>query len=262
MSSTTQRITFIGHATVLIEMGGMRLLTDPIFGARLDDADAVLLTHAHVDHLSFEILATLPRTTPVYAPAALVAWLRRRCGANAQPLDVGDSITTHGVTITAGAARHNGARYGVDRWHSATNFYLCDDGTNSCFFAGDTALTRSANEMIARLHASNRQLDVAILPISHAPWWHPGLRHGHLTWRDSLSLFEQLASRYFVPCHWGTFRFPDSGPFDAIRRLRLGLETYPLAHRVKIIEPGESFEPPIVPPSPSSIVTSAARLRR
>ncbi len=59
---------------------------------------------------------------------------------------------------------------------------------------------------------------------------------------DALALLERLGARYLVPCHWGTFRFPDSGADDAIVRLRRRLETYAHAERVRIIETGSAFE--------------------
>ena len=89
------RVTYIGHATLLIEMGGLRLLTDPNFDPKLGKIlprvsapgipldklpalDAVLVTHAHADHLSFDSLDRLPKSTPVFAPPAVAAWCRRR----------------------------------------------------------------------------------------------------------------------------------------------------------------------------------------
>jgi L-ascorbate metabolism protein UlaG (beta-lactamase superfamily) len=89
------RITYIGHATLLIELDGVRLLTDPNFDpklgrflprvsapgvplANLGVLDAMLLTHAHADHLSFETLDALPRDVPLFAPPAVERWLKRR----------------------------------------------------------------------------------------------------------------------------------------------------------------------------------------
>ena len=87
------KITYIGHATLLLEIGAARVITDPNFDPRLGrilprvaapgvalDAlpklDAILLTHAHADHLSFDSLDRLPRDIPLYAPPAVARWLR------------------------------------------------------------------------------------------------------------------------------------------------------------------------------------------
>jgi L-ascorbate metabolism protein UlaG (beta-lactamase superfamily) len=89
-----------------------------------------------------------------------------------------------------------------------------------------------------------RQLDVALLPIGHAPWWKPGFRKGHLTPADALSLFERTQARHFVPFHWGTFDHVSASAFDAIDRLRARLPDYEHRQRVRILEPGETLNLP------------------
>jgi L-ascorbate metabolism protein UlaG (beta-lactamase superfamily) len=256
------RITYIGHATLLLEMAGARLLTDPNFDRRLGGVlprvappgialealpklDAILLTHAHADHLSFASLDRLPRDIPLFAPPAVARWLDRRGYTHAVPLAPGAAATVGPLEISAAQARHRGARYGVDRWRGATNMYLVDDRTATCFFAGDTALTPATERLVAeRLRAPARALDVALLPIGHAPWWKRApFRRGHLTPADALHLFERLDARYFIPYHWGTFRHVTAGAFDAVRQLRVALETHHRSGDVKIIAPGATFDP-------------------
>jgi L-ascorbate metabolism protein UlaG (beta-lactamase superfamily) len=254
------RVTYVGHATLLLEIGGVRVLTDPNFEPRLagmlprvtapgialhemPKLDAILLTHAHADHLSFEALDTLPRDIPLYAPPAVQRWLRKRGYGHAVPIAPDDETKIGPVTLLAAAARHRGNRYGFDRWRAATNMYLLDDGHRSCFFAGDTALVGDTHHLVERhLHETGRQLDVALLPIGHAPWWKPGFRRGHLTSADALELFGLLKARLLIPYHWGTFHHVTSGAFDAVDRLRRQLVHYPQREAVKLIEPGEVFE--------------------
>jgi L-ascorbate metabolism protein UlaG (beta-lactamase superfamily) len=253
------RITYVGHATLLIEIGGTRVLTDPNFDPRLGGflprvappgvaierlpaLDALLLTHAHADHLSFESLDRLPRDIPLYAPPAVERWLRKRGYTHAVPLPPSGEAKVGGVTVHAAAAKHIGSRYGVDRWRSAANMYLLDAGEISCFFAGDTALTPDSHRIVHdRVVGTGRQLDVALLPIGHAPWWKPTFRRGHLTSDDALTLFERLGARYFIPYHWGVFQHVTSGPHEAITRLRALVGRHPRREEVKIIEPGEAF---------------------
>jgi len=151
------------------------------------------------------------------------------------------------IRIHAASAMHKGNRYGVDRWRSAANMYLIETNKTSCFFAGDTALTSDTTWLVENHLASNgRSLDLALLPIGHAPWWKPGFRKGHLTSTDALTLFERLKARYFIPYHWGTFNHVTSTAFDAIDRLRATLQNHPLHPSVKILEPGTTFELPTV----------------
>jgi L-ascorbate metabolism protein UlaG (beta-lactamase superfamily) len=252
------RVTYIGHATLLIEIGGQTLLTDPNFesslgkflarvskpGIALDALprlDMILLSHAHADHLSFKALDAL-RGVPVLAPPPIAKWLNKLGYPDAQPLAPGEMVQAAGVEVHAAEATHKGNRYGVDRWRSAANMYLLDTNVFSCFFAGDTALTPDTPQLVEKhVRGRGRQLDLALLPIGHAPAWKPGFRKGHLTSADALTLFEQLDARYLIPYHWGTFNHVTSTAFDAITRLRGQVDTHHRKADVKILEPGMSY---------------------
>lgn len=261
------KITYIGHATLLLEIGGARVLTDPNFdphlgrllprvsapGIALDALpalDAILLTHAHADHLSFDSLDRLPRDIPLYAPPAVARWLRGKGYGHVQPLGPTEQTAIGNVRIHAARATHQGNRYGIDRWRSAANMYLAETHEESLFFAGDTALMPDTHGLVEQvLWAAGRTLDVALLPIGYAPSWKPGFRRGHLTHDDALTLFETLRARALIPYHWGTFRHVTASAHDAINRLRAALPAHGARERVHIIEPGESM---LVPPVPSA----------
>jgi L-ascorbate metabolism protein UlaG (beta-lactamase superfamily) len=204
--------------------------------------DAIFVTHAHADHMSFDSLDALPRDIPLYAPPAVARWLVKQDYKHALPLAPGESTSVDNVRIRAASATHKGHRYGVDRWRSAANMYLFETKAVSAFFAGDTALVADTTRLVeSHLTAEGRVLDIALLPIGHAPWWKPGFRKGHLTSADALTLFERLKAKYLIPYHWGTFNHVTSTAFDAIDRLRAALDVHPLRSSVKILEPGATF---------------------
>lgn len=256
------RITYIGHATLLIELADRIFLTDPNFDSTLGGfllrvsapgvsisslprIDAIIITHAHADHLSFKSLDALPQDVPIYAPPAIAKWLARRGYQMAQKIAPGESVQSGSVEIWAGAATHQGNRYAVDRWRSAANTYLFETNNLSCFFAGDTGLTSESTRLVEHhVGAAGRRLDMALLPIGYAPWWKPGFRKGHLTSGDALTLFDRLDARYLIPYHWGTFDHVTSKAHDAIHRLRTQLPEHPRSEMVQILEPGMSFELP------------------
>ena len=116
------RVTYIGHATLLLEIAGVRILTDPNFDPRLAQVlrrvsapgiplvelpklDALLLTHAHADHLSFASLNALPKDIPLYSPPAVSRWLRRLGYRHAEAVAPGETITLGAVQVTAAAAK-------------------------------------------------------------------------------------------------------------------------------------------------------------
>jgi L-ascorbate metabolism protein UlaG (beta-lactamase superfamily) len=256
-------ITYIGHATLLLEIGDVRVITDPNYeqtlggflprvtapGIALESLprlDAILLTHAHFDHLSFKTLDRLPRDIPLFAPPSIARWLVSKGYRHAMPLEASKQAllgSAGRVRLHAAAATHEGSRYAIDRWRSAANMYLIESDEESIFFAGDTALTPETHHLVDRvLWASGRSLDIALLPIGHAPpWKEQAFRKGHLTETDALALFEILGARVMLPYHWGTFRHVTAGAHDAIRRLREVLATHHRREEVHIVEPGESL---------------------
>jgi L-ascorbate metabolism protein UlaG (beta-lactamase superfamily) len=206
--TSSPNLTYIGHATVLIEMDGVRLLTDPILRNRVaaikrhgqgvdpacrEDIDAVLISHLHLDHLDLPSLRMLDRSVHLIAPAGTADVLYGEGFANIEEIKIADSANVGPVKITATYAHHPGARYPFGRAAQCLGYLI--NGTSSVYFAGDT-------DIFPEMAALEPDLDLALLPV----WgWGPTLNGNHLDPRRAAESLALLKPRMAVPIHWGTF---------------------------------------------------------
>ena len=203
------RLTWVGHSTVLLELDGVRLLTDPVLRPRLahlrrvaepadtaalGDLDAALLSHLHYDHLDLPSLERLGRELHVVAPTGGGGLLRRRGFRRVSELDVGEEVRVGPLAVRATYARHGGRRnpFGADA-HAIG--YLVT-GAARVYFAGDTDLFDGMSELAPGL-------DVALLPIAG---WGPRVPVGHLDPHRAAQALGLLRPRVAIPIHWGTYR--------------------------------------------------------
>jgi L-ascorbate metabolism protein UlaG (beta-lactamase superfamily) len=238
-------LRWLGHATVLLELGGARLLTDPLLRSRLGHlsrrvpvpselgrVDLVLVSHVHRDHLDISSLAAVAGTPAIVAPLGAGDLLRNRGFEHVIELGEGESTTLRGVRITAAAAHHRARRGLLSPWIPSLGFVI--EGGERIYFAGDTDIYEAMAELAA--------LDVALLPV----WgWGPRLGQGHLNPRTAAEALRLLRPRIAVPIHWGTY-FPIG---QGGRRLtdpphefaRHAAELAPEVE-VRVLAPGEGFE--------------------
>jgi L-ascorbate metabolism protein UlaG (beta-lactamase superfamily) len=207
MPVDADRIVYVGHATVLIELDGVRLLTDPVLGqwvgplrrhGRVPAAevterlDAVLISHLHRDHVDLRSLRRIDPGTPLIVPTGTRAFFERRGFRRLVELAPGESHRIGSLLVTATEACHEIGRRGVA---AAPVGYLVE-GSRRAYFAGDTDLF----DGMAAL--GDRGLDLALLPV----WgWGPTLGPGHLDPERAARAAASLAPRLAVPIHWGTF---------------------------------------------------------
>ncbi len=210
MVSAAERITWLGHATVLLELGGARMLTDPLLRDRVghlrrqspgppsdaaEGIDAVLISHLHHDHLDVASLRRLPRAVTVLAPAGSGARLRRLGFARTAELRAGERAEVAGVDVLAAPAIHDGRRHPLAPHAEAIGFVVA--GAHRVYFAGDTDLFDAMAKMAGTL-------DAALLPV----WgWGPSLGPGHMDPETAARAVAILRPRIAVPIHWGPF-FP------------------------------------------------------
>jgi L-ascorbate metabolism protein UlaG (beta-lactamase superfamily) len=198
------RVTYVGHATVLIELDGCRLLTDPFLRNRLGHLrrhgpppaagvaagiDAVLISHLHRDHADASSLRRLDRGTRLLVPAGSREFFARLGFGAVEELAAGESARVGEVTVTATEAVHATGRGSRDA--GAIGFFLA--GTQTVYFAGDTDLFDGMRSL--------PRVDLALLPI----WgWGPSLGPGHLDPERAARAAALIEPRIVVPIHWGT----------------------------------------------------------
>jgi L-ascorbate metabolism protein UlaG (beta-lactamase superfamily) len=218
------RVTWLGHSTVLLELDGVRVLTDPVFGlraspvsfigpkrfhpppvsiAQLPALDAVLVSHDHYDHLCAESVCELAaRDVPFVTSLGVGAHLER-FGVPPQrihELDWWESATFKGGTLrfTAAPAQHFSGRGVTDRNETLWSSWHIKTDHRSIFFSGDTGLTDEFREVGARLGP----FDLVMIEIGA---WHPAWGDIHLGPQNALAAHKLLGSGAFMPVHWSTF---------------------------------------------------------
>ncbi|MGZ8694600.1 MAG: MBL fold metallo-hydrolase [Gaiellaceae bacterium] len=214
------RITWVGHSTVLLELDGVRLITDPVLRSRmtvlrrvaapadvpgLGSLDAALVSHLHYDHLDLRSLDILGRELPVFAPAGGARLLRKR-GFEVMELAAGDTARLGAVEITATDAVHKGRRAPWARDDAPAVGYVLS-GTRRVYFAGDTDLFDGMETLAP-------DLDVALLPVAG---WGARVPAGHLDPPRAAEAARRLHPRIAVPIHWGTYRRFDLGKRGSLR---------------------------------------------
>lgn len=204
-------IDWLGHATVDLQWGEVRLVTDPVLRNRVAHlvrrrgtatlapgaVDLVVISHLHHDHLDLPSLRTFGRDTAVAVPWGSGTWLSRQLPRRHRPdiveLAVGTSVNLGDVTVTAVPASHHGGRVGR-RVRGAAYGVIVERHRRVVYFPGDTDLHPAMADLPA--------CDVALLPI----WgWGPTLGPGHLDPHRAAQAANVLRASAVLPVHWGTF---------------------------------------------------------
>lgn len=245
------RIEYVGHSTVFVDLDGVRLLTDPLLRNRVAHlrratpvsartrrgVDAVLVSHAHHDHLDLPSLEKLGKKVPLVVPRGVGGLLRRRRFESVLEVDVGETIAIGELQIRAVEAEHDGSRRPVGAAARALGFVV--SGSKSVYFAGDTDLFDGMREL--------GPVDVGLIPI----WgWGPKLGGGgHLDPMRAAEAAARIRPDVVVPIHWGTYfpihlgltkrpAFVDVPPLEFVAAMQ---EAAPEV-QVRVLRPGEDLE--------------------
>jgi len=244
------RARWIGHATVVVEAEGVRVLTDPVLepkvgllrnrvpvpaGRPVPDVDAVVISHEHYDHLHLRSLRRLGRDVPLIVPRGLGIWLVQRGFHNITEVSVGEQVTIRAMTVEATRAEH-GDEATPGRPRSRRIGFLFSSPTHRAYFAGDT-------DLFDEMTAIGRQLDLALLPV----WgWGREPPAGHLTPDRAAEALTRLQPRVAVPVHWGTLRPIGAPALSEKKRLEPARAFEEHARRqapgveIRVLQPGES----------------------
>ena len=238
-------VTWIGHATVLLQMGGLNLLTDPIFSERaspvsfagpkraqppgvalaeLPHIDAVVVSHNHYDHCDAASLQALNAQSggpPLFlVPLGLKAWLADIGISNAVELDWWQGHSLRGVDIVLTPVQHWSARHVTDRLQTLWGGWAFFASDFHAFFAGDTGYSKDFADI--RSHFAARQkgggFDLALVPVgAYEPRWF--MKEQHVNPEEAVRIHLDLGARRSLGIHWGSFQLSDESLDEPPRAL-------------------------------------------
>lgn len=212
-------ITWAGHATFVIQIGGLTVLTDPVWSRRipgvpvrvtpvgvgwsaLPPVDAVVISHNHYDHLDAPTVRRLPRHTPVLVPAKLAGWFQRRGFTDVTELEWWQSRTIGAVQFDFVPAHHWSRRGLFDTCKSLWGGWVLTvrGGDRRIYFAGDTGYGQWFGKIAARYPA----IDLALMPVgSYEPSWF--MHTTHVNPEQAVQATIDSGAVRMAPMHWGTF---------------------------------------------------------
>lgn len=250
-------VTFIGHSSFLLQLGGRSVLVDPVFakhlillrrqrhpGLRINEMpaiDVVLLTHAHMDHLNIASLRRVVRSVQMLgkkAPDVVVPWgvedLVSGLGfSRVHGMKWWEKIEVRGLNVTLTPCKHWGARMFNDT-HRGYGGYVIEAAGHSIYHSGDTAYFPGFTEIGQRLHPQ-----VALLPIG--AYFPDSYRTVHTSPEEAIRAFVEVGAEWMVPMHFGTFNLGREPMDEPPQRLMAEAARLGISSKVKILEEGETM---------------------
>ncbi|MCA1035389.1 MBL fold metallo-hydrolase [Bacillus infantis] len=249
-------VTWIGHSTFLIQMGGLNMITDPVWALRmgvqkrltepglpitsLPPIDLVLISHGHYDHLDFPSIKNLGGDPAFYVPAGLKGVFTKRGYKNIHEADWWDSFEAGTLKLTFVPAQHWTRRGLNDTNTSHWGGWIIEnpEDEQSVYFAGDTGYFRGFKEI-----AEKHKLDIVLMPIgAYEPEWFMSV--SHINPEDAIKAFLELKGERFIPMHYGAYRLADDTGPEALERLEKEWDRLALPkEQLKVLKLGGTFWP-------------------
>ncbi len=229
---TDLAVTWWGHSSATVELGGLRVAVDPLLADRLAhlrrrgttppetacDADLVLVSHMHHDHLHLPSLRRFGPDVTLVAPRGAGKLLARLGAAEVLTVGPGDEVEVRGARVQVLPATHPGGRRPMARGDGVALGFRVAAAGRSCWYPGDTGLRDDMADVAA--------VDLALVPVGG---WGPTLPATHLSPETAAEAVRRVGAGYAVPVHWGTF-WP------------VGLERVaPGNHERRFVSPGRRF---------------------
>ena len=225
------QVTWIGHSTVLFQMGGKTVITDPIFSKRcspvsfagpkryqepaltveqLPTIDFAVISHNHYDHLDKDSVLALGNEVHWFVPLGLKSWFTNLGIENVTEMDWWQEITIKNVRVVATPTQHWSARGVLDRFETLWASWLIEIDGVRFWFGGDTGYNPVQFKEIGERFAP---IDLAAIPIgAYEPRWF--MKDMHVNPQEALLIHNDIGARWSFGIHWGTFQLTDEAPLD------------------------------------------------
>ncbi|MED4126703.1 MULTISPECIES: MBL fold metallo-hydrolase [Shouchella] len=229
-NANVDSLTWIGHATFLIRINGLTVVTDPVWTnfmgttkrnvpvtipiQHLPEIDVVLISHGHYDHLHIQSLRHLPGDPLFLIPRGLKALLKKKGFLEERivELDWWEEWSNQNVTLTFVPAQHWVKRGLFDTNTSRWGGWVLESTAQSLYFAGDSGYFEGFKQL-----QKIKSIDYALVPIgAYEPEWFMEL--DHMKPEDAVQAFIDLGASHMVPMHYGTFRLADDTGPEALER--------------------------------------------
>ncbi|MDG5786161.1 MBL fold metallo-hydrolase [Evansella sp. AB-P1] len=249
-------VTWIGHATFLIQLNGLNILTDPVWANRmgmqkrltepglkiseLPEIDIVVISHGHYDHLDFRSIRKLKGNPTFYIPHGLRSAFTRRGYKDIREANWWDhfSITNKKMKLSFVPAQHWTKRTLFDTNLSHWGGWIIEneERNQSVYFVGDTAYFSGFKEIANRF-----RVDIVLMPIgAYEPEWF--MSTSHINPEDAIKAFLELGGNTFIPMHYGAYRLADDTGPEALERFHKEWKRLDLSKdKQKVLTLGETF---------------------